>query len=86
MALYGCFWTIWPLAAPGRLGDLERFVNPTVKSGKCWTYDTSQGHTFKGGHFTVPIGGKPVSIELTRSYTFNWEKFGQFWFCELEGT
>jgi len=68
------------------MNDLERFVNPTVISGKCWTYDTSQGHTFEGGHFTVPIGGKPVSIELARSYTFNWEKFGQFWFCELEGS
>jgi hypothetical protein len=68
------------------MNDLERFINPTVKSGKCWTYDTSQGHTFKGGHFTVPIGGKAVNIKLSRSYTFNWEKVGQFWFCELEGT
>lgn len=68
------------------MNDLERFVNPTVKSGKCWTYDTSQGHAFKGGHFTVPIGGKAVNIKLSLSYTFRWEKVGQFWFCELEGT
>lgn len=68
------------------MNDLERFVNPTVKLGKCWTYDTSNGHTFQGGYFDVPIGGKPVEIRLTRSYTFNWEKFGQFWFCELEGS
>ena len=68
------------------MNDLERFVNPAVKSGKCWTYDTSQGHTFKGGHFTVPVGGKSVNIKLTRSYTFNWQKFGRFWFCELEGS
>lgn len=67
------------------MNDLERFVNPSVKSGKCWTYDTSQGHTFNGGHFTVPIGGKAVDIKLSRSYTFDWEKVGQFWFCELEG-
>lgn len=68
------------------MNDLERFVNPTVKSGKCWKYDISQGHTFKGGNFSVPIGGRAVNIELSRSYTFNWEKVGQFWFCELEGT
>lgn len=68
------------------MNELERFVNPTVKHGKCWTYDISNGHTVQGGHFNVPIGGKPVDIRLARSYTFNWEKFGQFWFCELEGT
>ena len=67
------------------MNDLERFVNPKAKDGKCWTYDTSHGHTFQGGHFTVPVGGKDVNIQLARSYTFNWEKFGQFWFCELEG-
>ncbi|WP_202967613.1 hypothetical protein [Comamonas sp. E6] len=67
--------------------DHKLFVNPRVKGGKCWTYDTSNGHTFQGGHFTVQVGSrkKPVDIQLARSYTFNWEKFGQFWFCELEG-
>ena len=68
------------------MNELERFVNPSVKAGKSWAYDTSQGHTFRGGRFTVPIGGKPVDIELARSYSFNWEKYGNFWFCELEGT
>lgn len=68
------------------MNDLERLVNPTVKVGKCWAYDTSQGHAFSGGKFTVPIGGKPVNITLSRSYTFSWVQFGSFWFCELEGT
>lgn len=67
------------------MNDLERFVYPSVKTGKCWAYDTSHGHAFHGGHFKVPIGGKVVDIKLTRSYAFNWEKFGGFWFCELEG-
>jgi hypothetical protein len=31
------------------MNDLERFVNPKAKDGKCWTYDTSHGHTFQGG-------------------------------------
>lgn len=67
------------------MNDLERFVHPTVKVGKCWAYDTSQGHSFQGGHFAVPIGGKAVDFRLNRSYSFDWVKFGDFWFCELEG-
>ncbi len=68
------------------MNDMERFVFPKVKNGKCWAYDISEGHTFQGGQIEIPIGGKPVSINLAKSYTFNWLKFGTFWFTEVEGT
>lgn len=68
------------------MNDLERFVLPKVKNGKCWAYDISNGHVFKGGQIEVPIGGKPVNINLEGSYEFQWVKFGSFWFMELEGT
>ena len=67
------------------MNDLERFVNPKVKNGKCWAYDISQGHTFPGGQISVPIGGKDVQVDLQNSYTFDWTKFGGLWFLELEG-
>jgi hypothetical protein len=67
------------------MNDLERFVNPKVKNGKCWHYDISQGHTFPGGNINIPIGGKEVNVSLQNAYTFNWAKFGNFWFAELEG-
>lgn len=66
------------------MNDLERFVNPVVKVGKCWAYDTSHGYTFPGGKISVPVGGKPVAIDLKGTYTFNWTKFGSIWFMELE--
>lgn len=67
------------------MNDLERFVNPKVKSGKCWAYDISHGYIFPGGKINVPIGGKAVNISLKNTYTFQWEKFGNFWFAEMEG-
>jgi len=67
------------------MNDLERFVNPKVKSGKCWAYDISDGHTYPGGQISVPVGGKSVLIELKKSYTFKWAKFGSIWFSEIEG-
>jgi hypothetical protein len=67
------------------MNDLERFVSPRVKNGKCWAYDISQGYTFHGGQINVPIGGKVVNIRLLNVYTFNWTKFGNFWFSEVEG-
>lgn len=67
------------------MNDLPRFVNPTVKAGKCWAYDISDGHTFPGGQISVPIGGKNVFVDLRNSYTFNWAKFGSIWFSEIEG-
>lgn len=67
------------------MNDLQRFVNPKVRSGKCWAYDISDGYTFPGGEIAVPIGGKNISIDLQRSYRFTWEKFGSMWFTEIEG-
>lgn len=67
------------------MNDLERFVNPKVKRGKCWAYDISDGHTYPGGQISVPVGGKNVLVNLQRSYTFNWERFGSIWFSEIEG-
>ncbi len=67
------------------MNDLPRFVNPTQRTGKCWAYDISNGYTFNGGTLDVPIGGKDVRIELQKAYDFNWSKFGDFWFMELEG-
>jgi len=67
------------------MNDLERFVNPKTKRGKCWAYDISDGHSMSGANLSVPIGGKNISITLKKSYQFNWSKFGNFWFMELEG-
>lgn len=67
------------------MNDLERLVNPRVKSGKCWAYDISDGNTYPGGQIAVPIGGKYVFIDLQKSYTFRWKKFGAIWFTEIEG-
>ncbi|HAL37696.1 MAG TPA: hypothetical protein DCP03_06100 [Polaromonas sp.] len=67
------------------MNDLQRFVNPKVKNGKCWAYDISHGDTFPGGQIAVPVGGKVVNINLQNTYTFNWSKFGNFWFLEVEG-
>lgn len=65
--------------------DIERFAFPRSKKGQCWAYDTSHGYTFPGGEISVPIGGKPVRIMLRRSHSFNWEKYGDLWFVEVEG-
>lgn len=67
------------------MNDLERFVNPKVKIGKCWAYDISDGHVFPGGQISVPIGGKEVLVDLQKSYSFKWTKFGAIWFSEIEG-
>lgn len=67
------------------MNDLERFVNPKRRDGRCWAYDISDGHSISGANLSVSIGGKNVSIELQKSYQFNWSKFGSFWFMELEG-
>lgn len=67
------------------MNDLERFVSPKSRKGQCWAYDISHGFTFPGGKITVPIGGKPVNISLENSYAFNWARFGDLWFAEVEG-
>lgn len=67
------------------MNDLERFVNPTVKRGKCWDYDMSQGNVINGANLTTPIGGKDININLEKNYAFNWARIGAMWFMELEG-
>ena len=68
------------------MNDLERFVSPKKRGGKCWDYDISDGHVVAAGTtITTPIGGHPVHITLAKSYTFSWEKHGDFWFAEIEG-
>lgn len=67
------------------MNDHELFVNPKRKTGKCWDYDISEGFVTPGGLFTTPIGGKDVSVALDKAYNFNWSRFGDFWFMELEG-
>ena len=67
------------------MNDLPRLVNPKNKSAKCWDYDISNGANFGPGSLTTPIGGKPVSINLTKSYALNWVQYGGFWFMEAQG-
>ncbi|MEZ5015181.1 MAG: hypothetical protein R2794_12905 [Chitinophagales bacterium] len=61
------------------LTDYENFINPKSKKTKNWTYDISQGHSIKGGHFKTSIGGKNVDFNLTKTYKFNWQKNGDYW-------
>lgn len=68
------------------MNDMERFVNPTVKRGKCWAYDISDGYIFPGGQIKVPVGGKAVDVRLAKSYIFDWFRCGTFWFAEIEGS
>lgn len=68
------------------MNDMERFVNPSVRRGKCWAYDISDGYIFDGGQITVPVGGKAVNVNLSNRYAFNWSRFGDLWFMELEGS
>ncbi|RXT59619.1 hypothetical protein [Pseudomonas syringae] len=67
------------------MNDLLSITTPKIKNGKYWAYDISHGTTFSGGTINVPIGGKPVSLALKRSYAFDWSKFGSIWFTEIEG-
>ena len=67
------------------MNDLERFVSPKVKNGKCWAYDISHGFVYAGGKINVPVGGKAVNVNLQHRYLFQWEQFGDFWFTEIEG-
>ncbi len=67
------------------MNDMERLVNPSKKTGKCWRYDTSQGATFGGETFDTPIGGKPIDFSLGKRYELAWKQYGAFWFLEVEG-
>jgi len=67
------------------MNDMGRIVNPEVREGKCWAYDTSNGATFGNQLFDTPVGGKPVSFRLDKQYQLNWQQHGVFWFLEVEG-
>lgn len=69
------------------MNDRNGFVNPKKKETKCWDYDISDGKEVKPMILTTQVGStkKPVRIVLNRHYKFSWQKFGEFWFTELEG-
>ena len=67
------------------MNDLERLVRPKNKNAKCWAYDISDGTTTKNVHLNTPIGGKDISIHLSREYNFYWQQHGPYWFIEIEG-
>ena len=71
------------------MNDHLYFVKPGRKDGKCWAYDISDGMRFHGGRIQVQVGAKnkkPIDVHLRRTYAFDWMKFGDFWFLELEGS
>lgn len=67
------------------MNDMQSITQPKVKNGKYWAYDISHGFSFPGGTINIPIGGKEVSLTLKHSYSFDWSKFGDIWFTEIEG-
>jgi hypothetical protein len=68
------------------MNDLERFVTPKQRKGKCWAYDISDGHAINGASINVPVGGKDIFVCLANAYRFDWKKFGDYWFMEIEGS
>ena len=64
---------------------MKRLVSPSSKNAKCWDYDISDGASFGPIQLNTPIGGKEININLTKSYTLNWIKYGGFWFLEAQG-
>lgn len=69
------------------MNDREGFVNPKNKKAKCWDYDISNGTVVNPVVLTTQVGSTkiPINISLNRQYTFSWQKYGIFWFTELEG-
>jgi hypothetical protein len=65
--------------------DYSTFIFPTIKSGKCWGYDISQGTKVGNINITTPIGGYPINMKLKKMYEFNWNKVGDYYFTILEG-
>lgn len=65
--------------------DLERFVNPKRKTGKCWKYDTSHLTNISPQRFDTDVGGAKIDFTLNKHYRLEWEKRGDFWFLENEG-
>ncbi len=67
------------------MNELERLVNPKKKTAKCWDYDISQGTKIRDITLNTPIGGKDIHIHLRKAYKFMWQRYGKYWFMELEG-
>lgn len=69
------------------MNDREGFVNPKKKESKCWDYDISEGTEAGPITLTTQVGctKSPINIVLNRRYKFSWQKYGKFWFMELEG-
>lgn len=68
------------------MNDLERFVHPKMKKGKCWDYDISDGFAITEPiKITTPIGGGDMLVRLAKKYDFQWRQFGDLWFMELQG-
>lgn len=66
--------------------DSRNFIYPKSKAGKSWDYDISEGTIInKGIVINTPIGGKPASVILKKSYSFNWKNAGDFYFLKLNG-
>ncbi|MCF6168001.1 hypothetical protein [Lutibacter sp.] len=64
----------------------RNFVFPKRKNGKSWDYDISDGIEIKNGiELNTPIGGNPISLKLTNSYTFKWNQVNEFYFLKLQG-
>ncbi len=66
--------------------DYRGFPFPKSKEGKSWDYDVSDGKILNNGiELFTPIGGKNVSTILKKSYTFNWQTSGEFYFLKIKG-
>lgn len=51
--------------------DHATITLPVEKNGTFWAYDISHGTCFAGGSIDIAIGGEPVSLTLSRSYSFD---------------
>lgn len=66
--------------------DCRVFGFPDSTKGKSWDYNTSNRTAINNGiNLVTPIGGKEVSVTLTKSYLFNWTEINEFYFLMLRG-
>lgn len=69
------------------MADSRVFGFPDSTKGKSWDYNTANGTTITNGiSIDTPIGGKEVSVTLTKSYAFNWREINGFYFLMLRGS
>jgi hypothetical protein len=65
--------------------DLRRSVFPSIKKGKYWDYDISNGTIISGGVTkNTSIGGFDVNIKIDGYYCFEWKEYNNFYFLKLE--